>query len=58
MKFYYVVETEKGFRKTMELENEKEVTICIEAKNYVIANRMIRALLNGSNNIVTSWSED
>lgn len=53
MKFEYSVELKKGYRKTMETEETTEVRFVIETENRVTADRMVKALLDGTSNIET-----
>ena len=55
MKIQYDIELKEGFKPTMQSKKENELQIIIEAKNMVTADRMIKAMLLGCNNIV-SWS--
>lgn len=55
MKFQFDIELKEGFNPTMQDKKENELQIIIEAKNMVTANRMIKAMLSGCDNIV-SWS--
>lgn len=51
MKFAYYVELKNGYRPVMELEEEKEVRITIEAPNRATADRMVSAMLKDAPNI-------
>lgn len=55
MKFQFDIELKEGFKPTMQSKKENELQIIIEAKNMVTADRMIKAMLSGCDNIV-SWS--
>ena len=55
MKFQFNIELKEGFNPTMQIEKENEVQIIVEAKNMVTANRMMKSVLLGCDNIV-SWS--
>lgn len=49
MKFMYTVELERGYRKPMELEETKEVSIVIEADCRAEADRAFKALISVNN---------
>ena len=55
MKFQYNVELKDGYKPTMQDGKENDLQIIVEAQNRVTADRMIKAMLLGCNNIV-SWS--
>lgn len=55
MKFQFDIVLKEGFKSTMEDGKENYLQIIVEAKNRVTADRMIKAMLSGCNNIV-SWS--
>jgi len=52
LQFKYWFILKEGFIPTMELEEEKEISIIVEAKNRVTADRMVKAMLKGNNNIL------
>lgn len=52
MKFQYDIELKYGYKPTMNDEKENNLQIIVEAKNRVTADRMIKAMLSGCNNIV------
>ena len=49
MKVKFLAELKQGYRKTMEIEETKEIEIVIESKNMVTASRMFNALVNVDN---------
>ena len=49
MKVKFFAELKKGYRKTADTEETKEIEIVIEAKNMVTASRMFKALANVDN---------
>lgn len=51
MKFEYVIELKEGYRPTMQTDKETEVRFVIEAKNRVTADRAVKAMLKGMDNI-------
>lgn len=51
MKFEYVIELKEGYRPVMQLEEETDVRIVIEAKNRATADRAMKALLKGAENV-------
>ena len=53
MKFRFDIELKEGFNPTMQIEKENEVQIIVEAKNMVTANRMMKSVLLGCDNIVS-----
>ena len=55
MKFQYCIELKDGYKPTMQGEKENDLRIIVEAQNRATADRMIKAMLSGCNNIV-SWS--
>lgn len=55
MKIQYDIELKDGYKPTMQEGKENDLQIIVEAKNRVTADRMIKAMLSGCNNIV-SWS--
>lgn len=52
MKFQYTIELKEGYKQTMLDETETELDIIISAKNRATANRMIKALLKGAQNVI------
>lgn len=54
-KFEYYVELKVGFTPVLATAEETELTFVIEAKNRVTADRMVRAMLQGNDNII-HWS--
>lgn len=52
MKFLYTVDLVEGFRPVMQTEEKTELTFWIEAKNRATSDRMVRALLKGTTNVV------
>lgn len=51
MKFEYYIELKEGFKPVMETELETNISIVIEAKNRVTADRAINAMLKNAPNI-------
>lgn len=49
MKVKFFAELKQGYRKTMEIEETKEIEIVIEAENMVTASRMFKALADVDN---------
>lgn len=49
MKVKFFAELKRGYKKTMETEETKEIEIVIEAKNIVTASRMFKALVDMDN---------
>lgn len=52
MKFAYYVDLKEGYRPTMQDEEETEISFIIEAKNRVTADRAVKAMLKGAENVV------
>ena len=52
MKIEYCAEVIRGYKPTMETEEQKLVYFTIEAKNRVTADRMLKALLKGAPNVI------
>lgn len=52
MKFQYTIELKEGYKQTTLDETEAELDIIISAKNRATANRMIKALLKGAQNVI------
>lgn len=52
MKFQYTIELKEGYKQTTLDETETELDIIISAKNRATANRMIKALLKGAQNVI------
>lgn len=52
MKFQYTIELKDGYKQTTLDETETELDIIISAKNRATANRMIKALLKGAQNVI------
>ena len=53
MKFKYYIELKDGYKPTMQDEKRNDLQIIVEAQNRVTADRMIKAMLSGCNNIVS-----
>lgn len=53
MKFQYCIELKDGYKSTMQDGKENDLHIIVEAQNRVTADRMIKAMLLGCNNIVS-----
>ena len=51
MKFAYFIELKKGYKPVMELREETDVQIVIEAPNRVTADRMVSAMLKDAPNV-------
>ena len=49
MKVKFFAELKNGYKKTMDLEETKEIEIIIEEKNMVSATRAFKALVNMDN---------
>lgn len=52
--FKYWIEMKEGYKPTSQTETENEMTLMIEAKNRVTADRMVKALIKGNDNVI-SW---
>lgn len=52
MKFQYAIELKEGYKRTTDDETETELDIVVSAKNMATANRMIKALLKGAQNVI------
>lgn len=51
LRFEYCVDLKEGYRPVMQEEEETEVRFVIEAKNRATADRAVKALLNGAENV-------
>lgn len=51
MKFEYTVDLKEGYKPTTQDTEETELTFVITAKNRATADRMIKALLKGAQNV-------
>lgn len=51
LKFEYFVELKEGYRPVLQTEEETEVRFVIEAKNRATADRAVKALLKGAENV-------
>lgn len=51
MRFKYFVELKEGYRPVMQEEEETDVSFVVEAENRATADRMVKALLKGAENI-------
>ena len=49
MKVKFFAELKHGYKKTMDIEETKELSLIIEAKNIATASRMFKALVNMDN---------
>lgn len=49
MKVKFFAELKQGYKKTTAIEETKELSLIIEAKNIVTASRMFKALVNMDN---------
>ena len=55
MKFQFNIELKEGYKPVMENNEEKEIEIIVEAKNYATASRIIRALLKDAPNVAENY---
>lgn len=53
MKFKYDIELKEGYKPVLEDEVETEISFVIVAKNRATADRMVKAMFQGSSNIVS-----
>lgn len=51
MKFAYTVDLKEGYNSTMQDTEETRLTFVITAKNRATADRMVKALLKGAQNV-------
>lgn len=51
MKIEYIVELKEGYRPVMQEEEENIIKFEVEAKNFATAQRMVKAMLKGAENI-------
>lgn len=51
LKFEYYVDLKEGYRPVMQEAEETEVRFVIEAKNRATADRAVKALLKGAENV-------